>query len=89
MSYSQYLALGDSMSIDLYAALDAGLTDVSVALERIEASGNVAPVGAPSPERANALTPTMIVLRLSTFFFRSSARSARRGPGCSSWHPPA
>jgi GDSL-like Lipase/Acylhydrolase family len=48
MSYSQYLALGDSMSIDLYAALDAGLTDVSVALERIEASGNVAPVGAPS-----------------------------------------
>jgi len=48
MSFSHYLALGDSMSIDLYAALDAGLTDVSVALERIEASGHVAPVGAAS-----------------------------------------
>jgi hypothetical protein len=48
MSFSHYLALGDSMSVDLYAALDAGLTDVSVALERLEASGNVAPVGAAS-----------------------------------------
>jgi GDSL-like Lipase/Acylhydrolase len=48
MLLSHYLALGDSMSIDLYGALDAGLTDVSVALERIEASGNVAPVGAAS-----------------------------------------
>ncbi len=48
MSFSHYLALGDSMSVDLYAALDAGLTDVSVALERIEAAGNVAPVGAAS-----------------------------------------
>lgn len=48
MAFSHYLALGDSMSIDLYAALDAGMTDVSVALERIEASGNVAPVGAAS-----------------------------------------
>ena len=36
------------MSIDLYAALDAGLSDVSVALERIEGSGHVAPVGAAS-----------------------------------------
>lgn len=45
LSFSHYLALGDSMSIDLYAALDAGLTDVSVALERIEGSGKVAPVG--------------------------------------------
>src|SRR5260370_4414034 len=48
MSFSHYLALGDSMSVDLYAALDAGLTDVSVALERIEASGKVASVGAAS-----------------------------------------
>ena len=48
MNFSHYLALGDSMSIDLYAALDAGKTDVSVALERIESAGIVAPLGAAS-----------------------------------------
>lgn len=47
-AFSHYLALGDSMSIDLYAALDAGRTDVSVALERIEGAGAVAPIGAAS-----------------------------------------
>src|SRR5947207_3020150 len=46
--FSRYLALGDSMSIDLYAALDAGRTDVSVALERIEGVGAIAPIGAAS-----------------------------------------
>lgn len=48
LSFTSYLALGDSMSIDLYAALDAGKTDVSVALERIEGAGSVAPMGAAS-----------------------------------------
>lgn len=48
MSFSEYIALGDSMSIDLYPALDAGRTDVSVALERIEGAGTVAPLGAAS-----------------------------------------
>jgi hypothetical protein len=46
--FAHYLALGDSMSIDLYPALDAGKTDVSVALERIEGAGEVAPLGAAS-----------------------------------------
>ena len=48
MTFTAYLALGDSMSVDLYPALDAGLTDVSVALERIEGAGNVAAIGAAS-----------------------------------------
>jgi hypothetical protein len=48
MRFEQYLALGDSMSIDLYPALDLGETDVAVALERAEDAGNVAPVGAAS-----------------------------------------
>lgn len=43
-----YVALGDSMSIDLYPALDAGETDVAVALERRVDAGNVAPLGAAS-----------------------------------------
>jgi hypothetical protein len=34
------------MSMDLYAALDAGETDVAVALERVPAAGQVAPLGA-------------------------------------------
>jgi lysophospholipase L1-like esterase len=41
-----YVALGDSMSIDLYPALDAGETDVAVALERRTDAGAVAPLGA-------------------------------------------
>ncbi|MDB4888358.1 MAG: hypothetical protein JWL61_213, partial [Gemmatimonadetes bacterium] len=32
--FTQYVALGDSVSIDLYPALDAGEIDVAVALER-------------------------------------------------------
>ena len=46
--YRRYIALGDSMSIDLYPALDAGETDVSVALERVASAGHVAPIGAAS-----------------------------------------
>ena len=44
----EYVALGDSMSIDLYPALDAGETDVAVALEWNAAAGRVAPLGAAS-----------------------------------------
>src|SRR5215467_12961128 len=36
------------MSIDLYPALDAGATDVAVALERDPSAGRVAPLGAAS-----------------------------------------
>ena len=46
--FSQYIALGDSMSIDLYPALDAGEADVAVALEWDSAAGSVAPLGAAS-----------------------------------------
>jgi hypothetical protein len=46
--FQQYIALGDSMSIDLYPALDAGETDVAVALEWDARAGNVAPLGAAS-----------------------------------------
>ena len=45
---SRYIALGDSMSIDLYPALDAGEIDVAVALERVSTAGRVAPLGAAS-----------------------------------------
>lgn len=48
MSFRQYVALGDSMSIDLYPALDAGETDVAVALEWDARAGTVAPLGAAS-----------------------------------------
>jgi lysophospholipase L1-like esterase len=46
--FSTYVALGDSMSIDLYPALDAGEIDVAVALERDVMAGSVAPLGAAS-----------------------------------------
>lgn len=46
--FRRYIALGDSMSIDLYPALDAGETDVAVALERVASAGHVAPIGAAS-----------------------------------------
>ncbi len=46
--FARYVALGDSMSIDLYPALDAGSTDVAVALERVPSAGDVAPLGAAS-----------------------------------------
>ena len=48
MSFVEYVALGDSMSIDLYPALDVGETDVAVALERDSSAGRVAPLGAAS-----------------------------------------
>ncbi len=46
--FTRYIALGDSLSIDLYPALDLGETDVAVALERDPGAGTVAPVGAAS-----------------------------------------
>ncbi len=46
--FTRYIALGDSMSIDLYPALDAGEVDVAVALERVSTAGRVAPLGAAS-----------------------------------------
>ena len=46
--FTSYVALGDSMSIDLYPALDAGEIDVAVALERDPQAGQVAPLGAAS-----------------------------------------
>jgi lysophospholipase L1-like esterase len=52
-SFEQYIALGDSMSIDLYPALDAGEADVAVALEWDSRAGNVAPLGAASLLHAN------------------------------------
>src|SRR5690348_6604367 len=48
MEFSRYFALGDSTSIDLYPALDVGEIDVAVALERVAAAGQVAPIGAAS-----------------------------------------
>lgn len=51
--FTQYVALGDSMSIDLYPALDAGATDVAVALERHPGAGVIAALGAASLFHAN------------------------------------
>jgi len=51
--FSRYFALGDSLSLDLYPALDAGEIDVAVALERSAAAGGVAPIGAASLLHAN------------------------------------
>jgi lysophospholipase L1-like esterase len=48
VQFSRYLAFGDSMSIDLYPALDVGEVDVAVALERLSSVGGVAPIGAAS-----------------------------------------
>ncbi len=46
--FTRYVALGDSMSMDLYPALDAGEIDVAVALERDPQAGSVALIGAAS-----------------------------------------
>jgi lysophospholipase L1-like esterase len=46
--FTHFVALGDSVSMDLYPALDAGEIDVAVALERDPAAGSVAPLGAAS-----------------------------------------
>jgi lysophospholipase L1-like esterase len=48
VSFVRYIALGDSMSIDLYPALDAGEVDVAVALERVTTAGRVGALGAAS-----------------------------------------
>jgi lysophospholipase L1-like esterase len=47
-AFTHYIALGDSASMDLFPALDAGDIDVAVALERSTAAGRVAPLGAAS-----------------------------------------
>jgi hypothetical protein len=62
MHFVRYIALGDSMSIDLYPALDAGEIDVAVALERLASVGGVAPIGAASllHQNAEARWPTYI-----------------------------
>jgi lysophospholipase L1-like esterase len=52
--FTRYVALGDSMSIDLYPALDAGEVEVAVALERVPTAGRVAPLGASSLLYRNA-----------------------------------
>lgn len=54
MNFTEYVALGDSMSIDLYPALDVGETDVAVALEWDAHAGEVAPLGAASLLYRNA-----------------------------------
>lgn len=54
VSPAQYIALGDSLSIDLYPALDAGETEVAVALEWDARAGQVAPLGAASLFHRNA-----------------------------------
>jgi hypothetical protein len=51
--FSHYVALGDSTSMDLYPALDAGEIDVAVALERRASAGEVARLGAASLLHAN------------------------------------
>ena len=52
--FTRYVVLGDSMSIDLYPALDAGEIDVAVALERVASAGRVGPLGAASLLYENA-----------------------------------
>ncbi len=54
IDFTRYVALGDSVSIDLYPALDAGEVDVAVALERDPTAGRVAPLGAASLLYQNA-----------------------------------
>ena len=53
VGFSHYIALGDSMSIDLYPALDVGEAAVAVHLERDAQAGGVAPIGAASLLHAN------------------------------------
>lgn len=70
VEFSHYFALGDSVSIDLYPALDAGEIDVAVALERVAAAGQVAPIGAASLFYRNdeALWPEEVGNDLSSRF---------------------
>jgi hypothetical protein len=81
MPFQHYLALGDSMSVDLYPALDAGETDVAVALERDPSVGRVAPLGAASLLYRNdkARWPESVGLDLSNWYpgidFQSLAAS--------------
>jgi lysophospholipase L1-like esterase len=68
--FSRYIALGDSMSIDLYPALDAGEVDVAVALERVATAGRVAPLGAASLlyKNADEIWPDEVADDLATWW---------------------
>lgn len=79
IEFARYIALGDSVSIDLYPALDAGEVDVAVALERDPAAGRVAPLGAASLLYKNAddrwpeFTADDLASRLPAIEFRNLA----------------
>ena len=77
--FARYIALGDSVSIDMYPALDAGEVDVAVALERDPSAGRVAPLGAASLLYHNAddrwpeLAGDDLLSRLPAIEFRNLA----------------
>jgi lysophospholipase L1-like esterase len=79
IDFTRYVALGDSVSIDLYPALDAGEVDVAVALERDPTAGRVAPLGAASLLHHNAddrwpeLAGDDLVSRLPAIEYRNLA----------------
>ena len=54
IEFARYVALGDSVSIDLYPALDTGDVEVAVARERDPTAGRVASLGAASLLYKNA-----------------------------------
>lgn len=72
MPYDHYISLGDSMSLDVYPALDAGAAEVAVALEWNATAGAVAPLGAASQLMANddERWPEFMGRDLTTFFPR-------------------
>jgi lysophospholipase L1-like esterase len=77
--FKQYIAFGDSMSIDLYPALDVGEADVAVALEWDARAGSVAPLGAASllhrnvDERYPSFAQNDLVSRYSDIGFSNQA----------------
>ncbi len=79
IEFARYVALGDSVSIDLYPALDAGDVDVAVALEHDPAAGRVAPLGAASlfykndVDRWPEFTADDLVTRMPAIDFRNLA----------------
>lgn len=79
LDFKHYIALGDSVSIDLYPALDAGETDVAVALQWDARAGKVAPLGAASllyrnvDDRYPQFTGDDLVSRASDVGFRNLA----------------
>ena len=79
IEFARYVALGDSVSIDLYPALDAGEVDVAVALERDPSAGHVASLGAASllyknvDDRWPEFASDDLVSRLPAIEFRNLA----------------